>query len=416
MKVGILTYHYAGNDGAIWQAYTLCTRLRKILSGHEVEIIDYRYGPKYEALVARCDRARWAEGNRLLDGLLGQTSIVSEATGELFAALNSEYDACVVGSDIIWQFDFRGSPARRFRSALETTPARPGEFRNRASVVARKTLLPDPLRIPFPNAYWLDPGLSCRKIAYSASVGYSDIARVPSSCRRFMRAALEAFDLVSVRDNPTLELVASLDPVLGKRVSLVPDPAWMFDGPLPDVARKLSEQGVHPDRKKAGILYSLNNVYGRRLNAFLPDMLRAKGFQVVSVIGSNGRADIDLGKEALGPLEWWSVIREMDLLVTERTHPNIAAIKYRTPFVNLDITCMLKRAGRSKSADMLRPFGLDRLCVSSRGALNEEDFGRKLDEALEMNWDWPGIDARTDENRRICEEYAGSIGELLDAG
>ena len=39
MKIGILTFHYAHNYGAMLQAYALSMKLRSL--GHCVEIIDY---------------------------------------------------------------------------------------------------------------------------------------------------------------------------------------------------------------------------------------------------------------------------------------------------------------------------------------------------------------------------------------
>lgn len=40
MKIGILTFHFAHNYGAMLQAYALSTKLRNM--GYDAEIIDYR--------------------------------------------------------------------------------------------------------------------------------------------------------------------------------------------------------------------------------------------------------------------------------------------------------------------------------------------------------------------------------------
>ena len=39
MRIGILTFHYALNQGAVLQAYALQTYLERL--GHQVEFIDY---------------------------------------------------------------------------------------------------------------------------------------------------------------------------------------------------------------------------------------------------------------------------------------------------------------------------------------------------------------------------------------
>ena len=40
MKIGIITFHYAHNYGAVLQAFALCSKLRK--EGYDAKIVDLR--------------------------------------------------------------------------------------------------------------------------------------------------------------------------------------------------------------------------------------------------------------------------------------------------------------------------------------------------------------------------------------
>ena len=116
MKVGILTFHYIPNVGAVLQAYALCEYLRT--KGLNVEIIDYRC----ESLDKREINFK-KSGNIVYDFLrmilirpkekkkiqncmffLKEQNMISNVSynGENIQSACEVYDVIVAGSDMIW--------------------------------------------------------------------------------------------------------------------------------------------------------------------------------------------------------------------------------------------------------------------------------------------------------------------------
>ena len=416
MRIGILTYHYVYNEGAIWQACALCRHLRASFPGHAFEIIDYRHASKHQAIRSMGCAAALDMRESVLADCLGGPRIESDDPHELFDVIQRQYDAVIVGSDIVWQFDRPRSLYARLREALEDEwPLRPSrqsayacarDIKNWIAHVGRRATQPSPRRIPCPNAYWLDPGLPVKRASFAASIGYSDAGRLSASLRDSMRSHLAAFDFLSVRDQPTRAFLEALDPGLGRRAELTPDPAWLFEDPLPEMGGLLRGAGMEPGRPYAGVLFPARGFYGRHLEHWVFPALRERGFTVVSVIDRNPQADIDLAARALTPFEWWSVIRALDFLFTVRTHPSIAALRYGTPLCNVDITAMQNRSRHSKSMDMLDTFGLADVCLFRRETFTRASVVACMGRALNHEWDWTAIGRQVARHRARCREVA----------
>ena len=423
MRCGILTYHFVGNEGALWQAHALCHYLRAQFCEHTFEIIDYRHATKHQSIRAMGNPAALARRESVIAGFMGPERIESDGPGELFQMLKRRYDAVIVGSDVVWQFDRPRSFFSRWRAAGEKVgglrPSRQSAYayardvKNWGRRIWQAATRPDPRRIPFPNAYWLSPELPQRKAAFAVSIGYSNYRRIPAALRETMRHYLEAFDFISVRDQSTQSFLAAVDARLGQRAQLTPDPAWLFEAELPDVEGLLRRFGIEPGRRYAGVLFPPRGFFGERLLQWIMPALRERGFRTVSVIDPNPGTDIDLASEILTPFEWWSVIRSLDFLFTVRTHPSIAALMYGTPLCNVDITAMLNRSAHSKSMDMLETFGLGGVCRFKWNEFTQESVVRCLQEALDRPWDWEAIGAQAARNRRRCREMAASMMEKL---
>ncbi len=423
MRVGILTYHYVYNEGAIWQACALCDYLRKTYPAHRFEMIDYRHASKYRSIVAMRQPEIVQCYDTAIGPYVGPVKVESDDADDLFAVLPGAYGAVIVGSDIVWQFDAPRSFAMRWRTASEKLGTfRPSmasgyawarDVKNRACRMWRETTRPDPRRIPYPNAYWLSPELPLRKAAYAVSIGYSRPEALAASQRLSMRNHVAAFDFVSVRDDPTRRFLQVIDPALAERAVQAPDPAWLHDAPLPDISERFRQAGVPKGVPLAGVLFPRGGRYGERLSRWVIPRLKARGFHVVSVIDPHEEADANLAAAAWSPVEWWSVIRSLDFLVTVRTHPSIAALKYGTPLFNVDITAMQNRCRHSKSRDMLATFGLEEVCLHRREDFNERAVCAGLAHALDRAWDWPAIAARTEQHRQQARTVCAAMMEAL---
>lgn len=422
-RVGILTYHYVLNEGAIWQACSLCEHLRRLLPEHRVEIADVRYRAKYESLASGRSEAVRSAYEAVLKPYLSDFSLVTDSAADILSALEARYDAVVVGSDIVWSIPsatpwmVRLVEAVRKRGALRPSCASPYAFlrdvKNWTRLTLRDCLATDPRRIPFPNAYWLAPELKTRKFSFAASCGYTRMQQLPATVLAEVGRRAAAFDVITVRDPQTADLLRLADPALAGRVRLCPDPAWLFNGELPDGQALLRRAGVPEGRRLAGVLCPPAGWWGASLNGWVLPVLRECGFHTVSVIDANRGADTNLAASALTPLEWWAVVRELDFLFTVRTHPTIAALKVETAFFNVDITAMQHRVAHSKSREMLASFGLQDCCLVRRQDFSRASVQAGLREALHRTWDWNAIRAAVAEQRGRAGRVAVEIAEAI---
>ena len=156
MRIGILTFHRSVNNGAVMQCYALSQRLRQDFPNDEVEVIDYQMRKvdqaysggiieyfrgcspslflKRAALLLRepskLNKARKKKEvfQSALSRLpLSPRTILDDGTQELIQYINDRYDVLVVGSDAVWNYVTRG----------------------------------------FPNAYFPDERVKCRKLSYA---------------------------------------------------------------------------------------------------------------------------------------------------------------------------------------------------------------------------------------------------------
>ncbi len=327
-KVGQLTYHRAVNMGATWQAYALLQALESVCGEGNVETIDYRSarGERYER--ARILNTRPPFYNHAFMLSLLQTrrfvgarfplSANSLTTDSLEAArrfVDQKYDAILVGSDQIWLI----------------SPETPGP--------------------PFPNIFWLDPRLSCRKIAFAASANLTDLEAV--SAEQWARAGecLAAFDLIGVRDDVTLELVERTGRVDPGVVHKVPDPTFLADLPAVDPRPVMERRGIDLRRPVLGL-----SVADKRIRREVTAAFRARGFQVANLAGWDWKIPYTLTGH-LDVEEWACVYRYLTLTITDRFHGTIFAMKNGCPFVTVDHFRQYRRH-KSKTATLLEEVGL----------------------------------------------------------
>ena len=422
MKIGILTYHYVYNEGAIWQAYTLCKYLRSKLPNWEIEIIDYRFQPKYETLASYYSSEKKLVYEELLEDCLSREKIISSGFGELKDLVDANYDAVIVGSDIVWQHHAHQSKIRQIVSVALDNPPKLDRYSIYGSVRSLKNWIVNTCKstsqkrktqLDVPNAYWLPFEFSGLKASYAASVGYSS-PFLPKSCSPIAKDTFSSFQFISVRDSNTKQFLSNIDPELGQKAVRVPDPAWLFNEEIPDGAEVLKKFGVPSNLPLAGLLYPQGGRHSRMLGGFLPIYMNELGFKTVSVIDNNPFVDFNIASSVLSIFDWLAVVREMDILVTVRTHPTIAALLYKTPVVNLDITAANLRSASSKSYDMMVEFGLGNFCLYKCADLKMDKIKETILHAKEYQWNWSHVDSEIQRKREISNEYIATIESAIN--
>lgn len=179
-KIGILTFHYADNHGAVLQAYAL----RKVINSFpdcHAEIINYvpkGYGYLIPSGCSAVDMQRKREKfNRFLSEHCGiDTPMCHSVTG-------NEYDIYVVGSDQVWNLDLRENADYEY-------------------------FLPH-----------LDEG--AKRVAYSASIGM-EVERID---RALFGKYLPRFEAISLREKNYMDVISELS---GKKCKYTLDPTLLL--------------------------------------------------------------------------------------------------------------------------------------------------------------------------------------------
>ncbi len=351
-KVGVATYHYSYNEGALLQAYAT-TQVLKNMAGIRGEIIDQRYPAKVE-VYGRPDNDRKVA---LLDAVnewlpLSEKKFrQNEDLSSVYEYINSTYDKLIVGSDVVWNLKYK----RRFRRLLG------------------KGILPSqsiPFYTPFPNLYWPDRALKVPVYAYAAAIGTLEYDQIPRADQKRMQASLRQFSRISVRDERTHRFVEFIDPVLAKDVVIVPDPTFGIDldySGIEALKIKLQSWGVDFDKPICCFLSKDHPV----LETFSKYVI-GKGYQTVSLSTQNDFSEVNLYDKYITPVEWSVIFSLFDFCVTERMHGAIFCLKNGLPFVAIDIN-ETKKDNDSKIINLMRQFELSEF-VLPKSKLNFEEL------------------------------------------
>jgi hypothetical protein len=333
-KVGILTLHSGYNEGAILQTFCIATNLQKNLPNRQVEIVDHRYQSKVRAYgPIRDDKTRVLSDFVDHSLPLSRKRFIADDHRDTFDFIRENYSAVITGSDELWKLKY----SKRFLGLLH-------EQNN-------------PWRPAFPNVYWMDESIGIPKIAYAVSIGQTDWRTIPKKHIKRMKRILSDYALLGVRDERTRSFLKWLDADIAGKAEWVPDPAFSTDiVSLVDkelLKQRLQEWGVDFGRPR--ICTVLRD--SPELNDDIINVIKKKGFQVVSLSLPNSIADVDLSDKGFTPLEWFVVFGLMDFCISQRMHTCISCISQDTAFIAVDIYSN-PMDDDTKVKDLMRSFNL----------------------------------------------------------
>lgn len=281
MKIGILTFHWASNYGAVLQAYALQKFLEQM--GNDVEIIDY-YPSRYKKnllYLFSSKRIRRVPEHLLeirkerkivpfRDEMLKKTSYYPSNNALKKAEFN--YDCVICGSDQIWNESF-----------LQC-----GE--------GKKTC-----------TYFLDFVKSgVVKASYAASFGTVQYAE---ELKNDLKRMLHDFDFISVREYTGLDI---LKDVGIDHTCVTPDPTLLLDPAC-------YMQHVTPDHNEK--------------NAFVY-MLHEKKRDAIPLVHYAKKSDFAIREcGIIGIRQWLSAIFNSDLVITNSFHGVVFSVLFHRPFV-----------------------------------------------------------------------------------
>lgn len=325
MKIGVLTFHWANNYGAVLQAYALTTYLRQ--SGHEAELIDYvprrtvRVTRLFNIYKMRFNELRKTQIFKRFQRQLPLSAKTYHTHKELYRA-GAHYDAVIAGSDQIWNKSFL------MRAEKRPTPS-----------------------------YYLDfvpPNV--RRLSYAASFGTNELTE---GMRRYGVAELRHFDAVSVRESNAVEMLAQE----GIAAVLVCDPTLLW-----------SAKEYEPIMEKEEACDRVN-VFNFMLRTERKSSVRTQEY----VLNHCFEGASHLGAKPITVGKWLRQIQNCDFVVTDSFHCTVFAILFHKPFLAInDRNCSMN----SRISTLTRRLGLQHRVIDE---YNPERI-REIVQAQDIDW------------------------------
>jgi polysaccharide pyruvyl transferase WcaK-like protein len=301
-KIGILTYHRAHNYGAFMQSYALSQRLNKLYPEHKFEIIDFsyrndlnkrlissikhllRFGFSAYKKLRESEKAFEASYSHLP---LSSKRHISNNTDAIIRTIEQEYDAVIVGSDAVFNWNSN----------------------------------------PIPNIYFFNSE-RCPHLSYAASVHLNRYQTATEAEARYLKEALGRFNYLGVRDEESERFVRHFNPNCLPHHNCDPTVLLDFDFETPELEAKLCAKGISLDDKMICVMLK-KPIYAKYLKEWL-----GNEYKIIAVRRDNPYADAFLGD--LTPFEWAKVFRYAKLTVTDFFHGSLLSLKNGTPVISID--------------------------------------------------------------------------------
>jgi hypothetical protein len=333
-KIGVLTFHNGPNFGGYLQAWHMVHAVRAL--GHDCYAVNYLHEAHHEAnkiriplrsVAALKGRIFWALKNRPFKGI-GDTLCDDPFTTNAEDVPWSAFDGFVVGSDIVWDYQ-------------------------------------EPRFGHDPAYFGMLPGQEGKPmVAYAASCGP---ASPEGPFPDFVEAGLRRFEHIGVRDPATAELVRHAS---GRESTLVVDPTWLADDPVPEWRR----------RPRGNYVFVYGGRVDEKLGVALRDHCRKRGLKLVSALTSCRWADKTY--RSLHPFQWVDLFRQASAVVVQGTlHGTVYSLKFGKPFILINSGhTRAKIAGILETTNTVRrAFEPGRVSADELGLLDEP--GEKLSDA-----------------------------------
>jgi polysaccharide pyruvyl transferase WcaK-like protein len=387
ISIALITYHYGYNEGTMLQVYATARLLRNKISNCTVEVIDARHPEKEKIAFPKARNARERSLRSFFEAHLEnkENIIRSKSPKKVFKKISRNYDLVVVGSDEVWRLDYKITKLFGITRYKQTNPWAP----------------------PFPNIYWPNAnklGVKCVTMASSISE-MNNIELIPKAHLEEIRASLSAFSLISVRDTRSHDFIESV--LRDVQAHWLPDPTFSLPNAtkeqISDLQKKLELDSIESRQKIAlvnchGTVDSLHNVI---------ESCKKNGYLVVGMSHPVKHADVNLFDIALDPVEWSTLPALADLLITDRFHGAVFALKNNVPVIALDHRNQASGSD-SKIKDLFKRFGILQYWFPVENAIVPD--GHKLIECLDnIICSWPA-----ESIEKTCENFSAILNEFVD--
>ena len=361
MKIGILTFQDALNQGAVLQGYALQTLLTSF--GYEVEFINYCPHNKF-SIYRYVSKSPKIMKERLLNTfydlkyhLLGDFNKILKVNQHNYYS-NDElkydcpsYDIYIVGSDQVWNFS----------RTIDTT-------------------------------YLLDFVPQNKvKIAYAASLGQCCI---PQKFSSVIQASLSTFRAVSIREKTGADFVKKMMQGFSKiKIEQTLDPTLLIN-------KSNYDKILNPIKKNeeyiATYILSIMDYDHDKILKYISFKLNKK---IINLRNPSSCVRLSYADNVIvEPGRFLSYIKESSFVVCSSFHAVVFSLIYHKPFVVLIPQTQEKTGGNMRINSLLQPLGISHRCIS---VFDET----KIDVLINECVDWKYIDCKLKESAVLSIDF-----------
>lgn len=331
MKIGILTYHFAQNYGAVLQCYALKKTFESL--GCQVKILNYVDDNQYNnssmyhhsrgikrvainTVFLPFHFQRKRKYNRFQSFRINELSLTERIKNlnELQGFIKDEkIDAVFVGSDQVW----------------------------------------NPYVRDFSDSFFLPFNACCKKFAYAASLGSSDEKAIIKYGRW-----IDCFDCISVREKTSIN---TLRAYTEKNIFVVPDPVFLIHQ---NQWENIANSTLARKKRPYALCYFMNKAY---ISEYMKMSRKIAKDQDLDIVSLNPNFTIeslrfDCNIDA-GPVEFLNILKNADLVLTDSFHGTVFSILFKKNFYSFNIDAVERD---TRKTDILKKLGLDSRIISKR--------------------------------------------------
>lgn len=303
--VGVITYHYFHNYGAILQAYALCSSISRL--GHSCRFIDFRPEPNVSRQIAFSLNPRRWPGVLVRLWFSKDNLLYRKRFNEFIASYLPLTEHCYTTA-----------------KELEQNPPLFDTYVCGSDQIWHPLLLNREFGLPFLLNFVPE---NKRRVSYAASFGVSEIY---GQYRQQISDLLRRFDAISVREDVGCDIVKSL---IGKEARHVLDPTFLL------TARDYQQIAIAPPYSDFVLVYPMElgpNQAFLRLVQLARHKIRLPFVFVFPDGYSNTWLRLaDKVRLDAGPKEFIGLIDRARLVLTNSFHGTALSIILRKPFLGV---------------------------------------------------------------------------------
>lgn len=339
-KVGLLTFHYSTNYGGVLQAYALYNTLKGL--GFQVEVID---------LVPKEYHQKSVSLTLLINTLIKRPAKLFELFKKIF--IKNKNNESVFREFEIFREQFFERSKRFNRQEFEKINLNKYDY-----IVVGSDQVWNNHEAKY-DQYFLNYNTTAKKISYAAD---STDSSIPKDYICKLKACLEGFSFISVRNNHTYEYVNKIS---GIEPEVTADPTLLWD------FEELQNTSVEGE-------YIFAYILGEEIDGghdVVIDKIRKKYGNMPIYLAQISNMDFKLTYFSdktyynLSPVEWLDYLRGAKFVYTDSYHGVLFSVKFKKPFIAYYKDP--KRAPRF--IDLKSRYKLEKYIVSSATEVNLDE-------------------------------------------